>query len=410
MNEHINFVNFESATGSPNNEAWHAWRAAGIGASEAVHIAASGGLVKAPSWADANKLLAQKLGLLPPEEVNAAMLRGTYYEEEARRKAEVKLDLVLRPQFGESRHWPWMRASYDGITFSGTIVEIKVPLFEESQVYQAAREGRVVDYYKPQLAQQLTVMWGHPDGWRGDEQSILVVYFPEKDELIDIPVRSEELRDLARTMIQASQVFMDRWRVMSGMHLPEKLAQIEAEHRETLEEFAEADAQLSAATEFLRDAVEGGYTPQRFTVSKRTTTRSSIDTERLLADLGVDEDQAPRRPGFLAVGISKPEVSIHSFEEAEQLKVAAADTVKALKPEVDAIKEQVRELIAPVGRAKGELLRVFYRKGNIDAEALASEHGVDLAAYTESTTFTSVVLRKAKAKKANPKTAGTKAA
>jgi putative phage-type endonuclease len=190
--EKMKQVAFTTSSGSPDNDAWHAWRAQHLGASDAPVIAAGRGLCSKPSWARAlHALWLEKTGQLPPQKSNFAMNRGRQYEETARLAYEAKTGEMVSPCFGECEPFPQLSASFDGMSLDGnTIVEIKVP---SAKVHEMAKNGQVVDYYVPQIAHQALVAWGMPESWGNDKRAFFVSYDPDKDELVIVPVDMGEL-------------------------------------------------------------------------------------------------------------------------------------------------------------------------------------------------------------------------
>lgn len=129
--------------------AWHAWRATGIGASDAAAI------LGISPWKTRAVLLAEMIGLAVPDAPNYAMRRGTRREDEARRVYEQMFDMSVQPACGQHDEHDWIRASLDGITFDESLIlEIKWP---NAKAHELALEGYVPDYYWPQIQQQLLV-------------------------------------------------------------------------------------------------------------------------------------------------------------------------------------------------------------------------------------------------------------
>jgi putative phage-type endonuclease len=130
--------------------AWLAWRHDGIGASEADAILGRN------RWKSSATVLKEKSA--PARRTsfsNAAMERGTALEPQARDQYQRRTGHVVAPACLQSRLYPWLRASVDGICFDNKqLVEIKCG----EKVYEhSARHGRVPDYYVGQLQHILAV-------------------------------------------------------------------------------------------------------------------------------------------------------------------------------------------------------------------------------------------------------------
>lgn len=104
-------------------EAWHAWRAEGLGASAVAIV-----LDESP-YQTAYGLWAEKLGLVEAPDLsrNPHVQRGVQNEEPARQAWEVKRNGIAFPACLQSKLLPWLRVSLDGITPEGEILEIKCP-------------------------------------------------------------------------------------------------------------------------------------------------------------------------------------------------------------------------------------------------------------------------------------------
>lgn len=181
-----------ATSGSPNSAEWHAWRAAGIGASDAPVIAAASGLCDPASWmSTVHKLWLVKTGQAEGPAYNAAMRRGTNGEGPARDAVEKATGLLVYPVFGEMDTYPVLRASFDGMDFDGnTIVEIKCP---NQTVHDLAKNGEIVGYYVPQLIHQSMVAWGLPSKEWNNKLAIFASFVPETRELALVHRTGREL-------------------------------------------------------------------------------------------------------------------------------------------------------------------------------------------------------------------------
>lgn len=196
----MKLIHFDTASGSPDSQEWHDWRNAGVGASDAPVIAAAHGLIgQVPAWLPSlHKLWLRKIGQAEPLRANAAMQRGRDGEGPAREAFEELTGIPVSPVFGEMDAHPFVRASFDGMTFDQeAIVEIKCP---SQKVHQLAKEGQVVEYYLPQIAHQAMVAWGHPDEWK-DQMIFFYSFVPETHDGALVEVRAQSLATLARDLL-----------------------------------------------------------------------------------------------------------------------------------------------------------------------------------------------------------------
>lgn len=203
-------VVFQTVSGSPDTAEWHAWRQNGIGGSDAPIIAGDAGLLSdRPSWLkSANWLYLIKTGQKEQEDLsnNPAVRRGKENEEPARKLFEEQTGILVSPCFGEMESHSFVRASFDGLTFERDVLaEIKVP---SQKVHDLAKFHRVVDYYKPQLAHQALVAWGHPESW-SDQMTYFISYVPETGELVYVDKPVKEYRALAEKLFEAEVKFWE---------------------------------------------------------------------------------------------------------------------------------------------------------------------------------------------------------
>jgi len=207
-------IHFEgAASGSPDSAAWHAWRAGGIGASDALAVAAEAGLVSRsdlPSWVKkASALLAEKRGETQAVfTTNWAIERGRAGEEPVRKAYEARTGNIVFPIFAESIKCPFLRCSLDGISLDGRVlVEIKCP---GAKSHALAGEGIVPSYYLPQLAHQALVVWGtDPSAWSKDAFVHYVSGVPETKDIHVVVLKAQELAELADHLLIAETAF---WR------------------------------------------------------------------------------------------------------------------------------------------------------------------------------------------------------
>lgn len=203
-------VVFQTVSGSPDTAEWHAWRQNGIGGSDAPIIASDAGLLTdKPGWLkSSNWLYLIKTGQKEQEDLsnNPAVRRGKENEEPARKIFEEQTGILVSPCFGEMDSHNFVRSSFDGMTFEGDLIaEIKVP---SQKVHDLAKFGRVVDYYKPQLAHQALTAWGHPENW-SDQAVYFISFVPETGELVYVDRPAKDYRALAEKLLDAEMRFWE---------------------------------------------------------------------------------------------------------------------------------------------------------------------------------------------------------
>jgi putative phage-type endonuclease len=136
-----------------SGEQWSNWRSQGIGGSDAA------GIMGVSPWVDRSKLLVLKTWPASQKgekkENTEAMRRGIELEPIARRTYEEQTGLSVTPVCVVHDDYPWMLASLDGLSPDLKFaVEIKCANME---VHQQALNGKVTDYYWPQVQHQLLV-------------------------------------------------------------------------------------------------------------------------------------------------------------------------------------------------------------------------------------------------------------
>ena len=137
----------EHQQGSP---AWLAHRKNHLGASDA-----SGYMGLSP-WTTPFQLWSEKVGLQSAPEENYAMRRGTEMEPLARSAFEREYNVRVFPSVRYHETEKYLMASLDGLSLDEkTAVEIKCP---GDKAHTMALNGKVPDYYMPQLQQQLAVL------------------------------------------------------------------------------------------------------------------------------------------------------------------------------------------------------------------------------------------------------------
>lgn len=149
------------------SEAWLAWRRERRMASEA-----AAALGKSP-YMSKRKLAEVKRGVSETF-VNAAMQRGTDNEAKARSFVESQLGDFFTPRVIELGMYG---ASLDGISESGTLIEIKVPRSKDSELWKSACRGEIPLHLEIQMCQQYAVS--------SASEAFFCVFLPE-DEVLHV--------------------------------------------------------------------------------------------------------------------------------------------------------------------------------------------------------------------------------
>lgn len=190
-----------------HSKAWLKWRDAGTGSSDAIVIAAHYGLIERTTWMDSlDDLFNEKMTGISRTVENDRMRRGTEYEAEARMVFEKLTGTLVQPLCAEMLIEPRIRASFDGISFDQLMInEIKVP---HEKVVDAARDGKIIEYYLPQVAHQGLVAWGHPDTWVKDQIIMFYAYDPDTKSGGLVRMPALELRDFALKLYEHELEFL----------------------------------------------------------------------------------------------------------------------------------------------------------------------------------------------------------
>lgn len=147
-------------------------------------------------WRTRGELLDEKRGLIPPPVINSAMQRGMMLEGKARQCAESMLDMLFIPEVYVSNEYPFMCASYDGVSLDGKhILEIKCT---NKKNHALAKSGQIPDYYIPQVQHQIAVY--------GADECIYFSFDGEKGIIVRVP------RDdifIARMIIEEEQFYQE---------------------------------------------------------------------------------------------------------------------------------------------------------------------------------------------------------
>lgn len=106
-------------------------------------------------WRTRDQLLWEKIGWGEAQEINSAMKRGMILEKPARKCAEEMLENFYLPGVFVSQKYSWMLASIDGVCIDNkSILEIKCT---NKKNHALAKEGKIPDYYMPQVQHQMVV-------------------------------------------------------------------------------------------------------------------------------------------------------------------------------------------------------------------------------------------------------------
>jgi putative phage-type endonuclease len=171
----------EVAQGEP----WLAWRAKGLGSSDAPVV-----LNGKHFRRDRAALWREKVGLGERGEENWAMARGKRLEPEARALYERLMGYPCPPACGVHDRHPWLKASFDGWNAEyRVLLEIKAPGKAD---HEAALAGEVPSKYHAQLQHQILVTGPGPvtchyasyhPGYDGADRLVVLTYAPSPGEL-----------------------------------------------------------------------------------------------------------------------------------------------------------------------------------------------------------------------------------
>lgn len=132
-----------------NTEAWHAWRAKGIGASESpIIMGISPYLTPLQLWQ-------QKLGVKKFDQSNPATQLGQYFEKEALDIFNKEMKSECFPALKEHPEFNFIRASLDGEDSPSRIaVEIK---YVGKRKFEEVTKLKPIEHHYPQLQHQMLV-------------------------------------------------------------------------------------------------------------------------------------------------------------------------------------------------------------------------------------------------------------
>lgn len=312
----VTFAGAES--GSPDSPEWHAWRAQGIGGSDAAVIASGAGLnPDPPSWQkSANQLFKLKTGQAEDNfRGNWATERGRQGEPIVRAAYEARTGTLVSPMFGEMDSHPATRCSFDGLSMDfDKIIEIKC--MGEAN-HALALSGEVVPYYRAQLAHQALVAWDDPAKWDPDNEIHFVSGVPEllvknpadPKALAIVRRKPAQVAEYAKRLYQAEVEFWEKvqaqikaggkaslagdgWDDLARLwHAAVAAAKVAADDRATIEGLMKSFVQNRGMS-----VAEGGGV--RF---QETTRKGSVDYAKFLKAKGIDESELD--------GFRKPDTS-----------------------------------------------------------------------------------------------------
>ena len=175
---------------------WHIWRSTGVSASEAIVV-----LGKCP-LRTRYRLYTEKKGLTLPDnlDANPFVQRGIRLESTARRSFEHRHDTLLLPVCAESEEFPFLRASFDGLSDDGIPTELKVPMeinFRDAQLNGV--HSKIYQRYYYQVQQQIAVA--------DTDRGFLSLYFNEKEPPLDFLIARDE--PLIQELAFKARLFVD---------------------------------------------------------------------------------------------------------------------------------------------------------------------------------------------------------
>ncbi|MBK1620689.1 endonuclease [Lamprobacter modestohalophilus] len=321
------------------SDAWQAWRAQGITASETPVILGHSPY-KTP-W----RLWAERTGLARPPDLsnNPHVQRGNRLEEAARQWVEQRDDTLLMPLCAEADEEPLLRASFDGLNDAGEPVELKVPAAKTfAEVRRHGRASLAYRLYAPQVQHQLYVA--------GAETGYLVFY-QDADHVEVFELQRDPA--LIRRLVAEGLAF---WEAIQAKREPEKdpardLFIPTGEQAEAWRALADRYRQMHARVQGLEAELKAG---------KRDRDALQTDLTALMGDALIAESDGLHITRFCAKGsVDYPEL------------------LKALLPDLDA------QTCERFRRKSSERVRVSVQEeadqANIDFDADAVARAADAA-------------------------------
>ena len=175
---------------------WRQWRTSGISASEAIIV-----LGKCP-LRTIYRLYTEKKGLTLPDnlDANPFVQRGIRLESTARSSFGNRHNTLLLPVCAESEAFPFLRASFDGLSDDGIPTELKVPMevnFRDAQ--QNGVNSKIYKRYYYQVQQQIAVA--------ESDRGYLSLYFNEHAPPLDFLIERDD--QVIDELIFKAQVFVE---------------------------------------------------------------------------------------------------------------------------------------------------------------------------------------------------------
>jgi len=323
------------------SDAWQAWRAQGITASETPVILGHSPY-KTP-W----RLWAERTGLarLPDLSNNPHVQRGNRLEEAARQWFEQRYDTLLMPVCAEADDEPTLRASFDGLNDAGEPVELKVPAAKTfAEVRSHGRASTAYRLYAPQVQHQLYVA-GAETGYLvfyQDAEHVEVFELQRDSALIRrlvaeglafweaIQTKREPDKDPARDLFIPTGEQADAWQALAGRYrrVHERVQRLEAELKAEKRDRDALQTDLVALMGEALIAESAGLHITRFCV------RGNLDYPVLLKTLLPDLDEATCER-FRRASSERVRVSVHDNPEQASIgfdanaMARAADTADA---------------------------------------------------------------------------------
>lgn len=184
-----------------NTEAWHAWRATGIGGSDA------GTIMFESAYDSIYSLWAQKVGLRARKKENAAMKRGHELEAKGRVLYCKQVGEFLPVACMQHDEHKFMLASLDGYC-EDLAFELKCP--KTARTHRLVREGQIPRTYYAQCQHNLAVS--------GCKELHFVSYYPPDQQMPLAAVKVLPDEAYLRELIAAERTF---WQWVTDKRFPE---------------------------------------------------------------------------------------------------------------------------------------------------------------------------------------------
>lgn len=177
------------------SQEWLDFRKKHIGASEAPII------MKESPWKTPRQLWLEKLDLSnKPSYTSKAMQRGIDLEDKARQQYMEMAGVEVYPLVARSKQYPFMMASYDGISKDRSkIVEIKCPGEDD---HEKAKNKEIPRKYLYQLIQQMIVV---------DADAIDYFSYRSADDVALVSIHMDDFKAEMKNLIKEEKRFWDCW-------------------------------------------------------------------------------------------------------------------------------------------------------------------------------------------------------